>query len=231
MIGRSARLLAGVSFLAAALSGCALLVPQTAQLREAMPAGLPERVELSEVPFFPQKDYQCGPAALATTLAHFGAKTTPDELVGQVYIPARKGSLQVEMLAAARRYGLVSYRLAPSFEDLLREVAAGIPVIVLQDYGVWPFSVWHYAVVAGYDYRRGEAVLRSGETERLTLPFGILEYTWKQSDYWAMVAVPPERIPATATESGYLSAIIAMERLGNARAAATAYAAFLGRWP
>lgn len=196
-----------------------------------MPAGLPERVELSEVPFFPQKDYQCGPAALATVLAHFGAKATPDELVEQVYIPARKGSLQVEMLAAARRHGLVSYQLAPRFEDLLREVASGNPVIVLQDLGVWPFSIWHYAVVVGYDYRRGEALLRSGETERLALPFAVLEYTWKPSAYWAMVAMPPERLPATANESEYLSAILTVERLGNARSAAAAYRTFLNRWP
>jgi hypothetical protein len=37
--------------------------------------------------------------------------------VPQVYLPARKGSLQVEMLAAARRHGLVSYQLAPSKVD------------------------------------------------------------------------------------------------------------------
>jgi hypothetical protein len=30
----------------------------------------------------------------------------------------------------------------------LREVAAGNPVIVLQDFGVWPVSIWHYSVVA-----------------------------------------------------------------------------------
>lgn len=183
------------------------------------------------MPFFPQIDYQCGPAALATTLADLGVKVTPDDLVSQVYLPARQGSLQVEMLAAPRRYGMVSYQLAPRFEDLLREVAAGTPVIVLQDYGVWPISIWHYAVVAGYDYLKREMVLRSGEKQRLTMPFAILEYTWKESDYWAMVVVPPDRVPATATESGYLAAIAAMERLGNPRATITAYATFLGRWP
>jgi hypothetical protein len=230
-LAKNARLTAGVFILALSLSGCALLIPQTMQLRESRPAGLPERVELREVPFFPQQDYQCGPAALATTLVHFGAKVTPDDLVGQVYLPARKGSLQVEMMAAARRYGMVSYQIAPRFEDLLREVAAGIPVIVLQDYGVWPISIWHYAVVAGYDYAEGELMLRSGEKQRLTMPFGVLEYTWKESNYWAMVTVPPDRIPATATESAFLEAVVAMERLGNARAAATAYSTFLGRWP
>jgi len=230
-LARNARLIAGVFFLVAQLGGCALLIPQTEALREAWPAGLPERVELYRVPFFPQNDYQCGPAALATTLAHLGVKVTPDDLVGQVYLPARQGSLQVEMLAAPRRYGMVSYRLAPRFEDLLREVAAGTPVIVLQDYGVWPISIWHYAVVAGYDYPKGELVLRSGEKQRLSMPFAVLEYTWKESDYWAMVVVPPDRVPATATESGYLAAIAAMERLGNPRATIMAYATLLRRWP
>jgi tetratricopeptide (TPR) repeat protein len=135
------------------------------------------------------------------------------------------------MLAATRRYGMVSYPLAPRFEDVLREVAAGTPVIVLQNFGVGPFSVWHYAVVAGYDYPEGRALLRSGEKQRLSVPFGVLEYTWKKSDYWAMVTVPPERLPATATESGYLAAVAALERAGDARAAKTAYATFLGRWP
>lgn len=230
-VTRNARLIAGVFFLLAALGGCALLVPQTEALREAWPAGLPGRIELREVPFFPQDDYQCGPAALATTLVHFGVKITPEDLVKQVYLPARQGSLQVEMLAAPRRYGMVSYRLAPRFEDLLREVAAGTPVIVLQDYGVWPVSIWHYAVVAGYDYPKGELVLRSGERQRLSMPFAVLEYTWKESDYWAMVVVPPDRVPATATESDTLAAIAAMERLGNPRAAIMAYATFLRRWP
>lgn len=227
----NARLVAGVFFLAAALSGCALLLPQTEALREAWPAGLPERIELGEVPFFPQTEYQCGPAALATTLVHLGVKITPEDLVKQVYLPARQGSLQVEMLAAPRRYGMVSYQLAPRFEDLLREVAAGIPVIVLQNYGVWPFPLWHYAVVAGYDYSKGRLVLRSGEKQRLSLPFPVLEYTWKESHYWAMVTVPPDRIPVTANESGYLAAIAAMERVGNPRATTAAYAAFLRRWP
>lgn len=227
----SARLTAGVFLLAAGLNGCSLVVPQTSALRDAWPAGIPEHAELAEVPFFPQQDYQCGPAALATALASFDVKITPEELVDQVYLPARQGSLQVEMLAAPRRYGMVSYPLAPRFEDLLREVAAGTPVIVLQDYGVWPVSIWHYAVVVGYDYPKSEVVLRSGEKRRLAMPFGVLEYTWKGSEYWAMVTVPPDRIPATATESSFLAAIMAMGRVANPRAAQIAYATFLGRWP
>lgn len=231
VLSGNARLAAGVFLLAVALSGCTLLIPQTEALRLARPAGLPDRAELAEVPFFPQTEYQCGPAALATTLAHFGVKITPEDLVTQVYLPAREGSLQVEMLAAPRRHGMVAYQLAPRFEDLLREVAAGNPVIVLQDYGFWPISIWHYAVAVGYDYTEGELLLRSGETHRLWLRFPVLEYTWKRSNYWAMVTLPPDRLPATATESGYLAAVVAMERVGRVHDVRTAYSTVLGRWP
>jgi len=229
MLG-NARLVAGV-FVLAVLSGCASLFPQTRELaRDGLPQGLPEKIELAQTAFFPQLEYQCGPAALATVLVSAGVKTTPEELVPQVYIPERKGSLQVEMLAAARRHGMVSYALAPRFEDLLREIAAGTPVIVLQNLGVFTAG-WHYAVAVGYDYQLGTLVLRSGTLERDVLPFAAHEAVWMRSGYWAMVAVPPDRIPATAEEKSWLSAIAALERAGDARGARIAYRTFLGRWP
>jgi len=158
---QNARAIAGVLVCACALalSGCASMWPQTAELRRALPQGIPESTELREVPFFPQEAYQCGPASLATVLAASGVKVTPEDLLPQVYLPERKGSLQVEMLAAARRHGVVSYQLAPRFEDLLRELAAGNPVIVLQNLSVG--DGWHYAVAVGYDYDGGRLVLRS----------------------------------------------------------------------
>src|SRR6185503_10038579 len=168
---RHARLIAGVFFLCAGLQGCAVIFPQTAELRSHWPADLPLRTEIVDAPFFPQSEYQCGPAALATALAHFKVPVTADDLVDQVYIPARRGSVQVEMLAAPRRYGMVAYALAPSYSDLLREVAAGNPVVVLQNYGAWPVYLWHYAVAIGFDDHRGDILLRSGETRLLRQRF------------------------------------------------------------
>jgi tetratricopeptide (TPR) repeat protein len=158
-----------------------------------------------------------------------GVKTTPDELVPEVYLPERKGSLQVEMLAAPRRHGLVSYQLAPSYGDLIREIAAGTPVIVLQNLGIK--EGWHYAVAVGYDWDNGMLQLRSGLNERQELPFAMNEMAWRRSGYWAMVAVPPERIPASADEQRWLAAIAALERTGQPAAARTAYRTFLARWP
>ena len=214
-----------------ALGGCAALLPQSEGVRTTWPPRLGERVELASVPFYAQTDYHCGPAALAMVLGHDGVGVTPDDLVPKVYLPERRGSLQVEMIAAARSYGVVSWRLAPRLEDVLREVEAGNPVIVLQDYGLWPIRVWHYAVVVGFDRDARKVVLRSGEKQRLELPLAVLEYTWKPSDYWSMVALPPDRIAATASEAEWSAAVAAMERVATRAASRTAYRTLLARWP
>ncbi|MGA0025572.1 MAG: PA2778 family cysteine peptidase [Burkholderiales bacterium] len=210
------------------LAGCA--APQTGALRMQVPAGLPAQAELAAAPFFPQEEYQCGPAALATVLAYSGAAATPEVLVPQVYLPGREGSLQTEMLAAARRHGRVAYRLEPRLENLLLEVAAGNPVIVLQNLAFDFAPLWHYAVVVGFDRKRDEIVLRSGVTRRLTMSLSTFERTWARGGHWSMIALPPTHLPQTAVEGDYIVAVAALERV-SATDARTAYAAALERWP
>ncbi len=168
------------------LGACAQMVPQTMALRSAWPEGVPRAVELAQVPFFPQDDHQCGPAALATVLAASGVPVSPQALVDEVWLPARQGSLQVEMLAAPRRHGRAAYQLPPRFSELLRELAAGRPVLVLQDVGVLA-PQWHYAVVNGFDYGSGSIFLRSGRQKRQELSFTAFEHSWRAGGYWAMV--------------------------------------------
>ncbi len=224
---------------ALALGGCATLLPQTAALHAHPPTGIPSHVELSQVPFFPQEGDQCGPTALSETLDAAGARATPETLRPEVYLPERHGSLQVEMLAAARQSGMIAYRLAPKLVDVLTEVAAGTPVIVLQDYGFnghyfllpnW-FHVWHYAVVVGYDLPKSLIVLRSGQKRRLVMPFGVFEYLWRDSGEWAMIATSPERMPVTAGQGRYTRAAVALEEVGELKAARAAYGTLLRRWP
>ena len=220
---------AGVLLSAVLVSaGCA--TPQVTALLERRPPALPEHAELTTVPFYPQELYQCGPAALATTLTYAGVATSPEALIPQVYVPQREGSLQAEMLAAARRHGLVAYRLAPRLQDVLHEVAAGTPVIVLKNLAFSFAPRWHYAVVVGYDVPREEIILRSGTIQRLTMTLTNFERTWARSEYWAMVSAPPERSPVSAAENSYVSSVAALERVSPA-AARRAYAAALERWP
>lgn len=225
----TARLCAGLCALAL-LAGCAQMVPQTIGLRTGWPQGVAQTAEITQVPFFPQDEYQCGPAALATLLAHSGVAITPEPLVRQVYLPSRRGSLQLEMLAAARRYNRVSYVIAPRYGDLLREVAAGSPVLVMQDVGALA-TQWHYAVVNGFDYPSGTVYLRSDTRPRVEMPFTAFERSWMKSGYWAMVTAPPDRIPVTATEEAWMTAVLAMARVAEPAAATQAYATALKRWP
>jgi hypothetical protein len=188
-------------------------------------------VELTRVPFFPQTDYQCGPAALATVLANAGASVTPDELVPEVYVEGLRGSLQAELLAATRRHGLIPYVLAPSSAALLAEVSAGQPVLVLQNLG-WPrVPVWHYAVVVGYDAERDAIVLRSGTEQRRLERSSRFLRSWQRGEQWAFVAVEPGSLPATAEPDVYARAVVDAERLIPAHGADAAFAAALERWP
>lgn len=192
--------------------------------------GLPERVELADVPFFPQEDYQCGPAALATMLTYRGVATGPDELVTRVYLPQRKGSLQVEMVAAARAHDLLVYPLEPRLEAVLSEVAAGNPVLVLQNLAFDRWPQWHFAVVVGYDLATQTLVLRSGTTRRWTGTFRQFERSWVKGGRWAVVTVPPDRLPLTVKETAWLKAASDLEQTGHNAAALTAYEAAAERW-
>lgn len=213
------------------LAGCAQLVPQTIGLRADWPPNVPRAVDLTGVPFYPQTQFDCGPASLATIMNAAGASLTVQQLEQEVYLPARQGSLQVEMLVAPRRHGLVGWQLPRQYSALLEEVASGRPVLVLQNLGLWPFDQWHYAVVVGFDYERGELYLRSGTTERLALPFTIFEVTWRRGGYWSMVASPPGSIPVTATEASYRPALLGFGRVAAPAETQTAWKAFLARWP
>lgn len=219
----------GVGFVLCVLAGCVSL-PQTDALRLEGGAGLPPRVELTSVPFFAQEEYQCGPAALAMVLNAAGVAVGPDALVEEVYIPARKGSLQVEMLAGARRHGLLAYELAPELKDVLAEVAAGNPVIVLQNQGLF-HPYWHYAVVIGYDLEKREILLRSGAKAHRALALGLFEFLWIDAQRWAMVALDPGGMPASAREAPLAAAAAALEKTGRIAEARRAYTALLARWP
>src|SRR6185369_16909638 len=117
-------------------------------------------VELDDTPFFPQAKHECGPAALATVLAASAVPVTPQELESRVYLPGRRGSLQVEMQAAPRAYGRLSYRVESELAAITAELDAHRPVLVLHNYGLPFWPRWHYAVVVGYDGPRDRIILR-----------------------------------------------------------------------
>jgi tetratricopeptide (TPR) repeat protein len=221
--------LPGLALALALLSGCA--ATQTKALLSAPQADLPRQVELKTTPFIAQERYQCGPASLAMSLRAAGFAIDADALVPQVYLPQREGSLQVEMLASGRRNGAFSTTIPARIDALVAELAAGNPVLVLQNLSLPIKPMWHYAVAIGYDLDRGDIILRSGITERLVMPMSTFEHTWARSGYWGMVALPPGRLPATAGEAAVLDALVAFEKSSPPAAARQTYALAARRWP
>ncbi len=209
------------------LGGCASVPPPPWDI---LPETAPARTLIPSVPFYAQKAYQCGPAAMAIALGWSGLDVTPDDLAPAVYTPDRKGSLQADLIGAARRSGRLPYPVA-GMECLLREIAAGHPVIVLQNLGLRWFPRWHYAVAIGYDRPAGQIILHSGVVANRRVGFATFQRTWQRADQWGLVVVPPREMPACAEEQPYLEAGLALQQSGRAAAAESAFAAAARRWP
>lgn len=212
------------------LAGCASTPPwpdqtQTAELFQ------PTRQLLTDVPFHPQEKYQCGPASLATMLNTQGLSTDPEILKELVYLPGRRGSLQVELVAAARSHNMVAYPLEPDIEALLAEVAAGNPVLVMQNlrFNWWP--QWHFAVVMGFDPHHQTLILNTDTRQHYEMPYKVFHATWNRAERWALVILPPDELPATAEALPFLRAAHDLESTGHTLAAQRAYETAEQRWP
>lgn len=219
-------LLAAVSMVVLT-AGCAT---QTRQL-DTTAGGLPLRAELDLTPFFPQTLHQCGPASLATGLAAAGYPADPQGLEALVYLPKREGALQPEMLAAARRRGALALPSPDTLAGLLAEVAAGTPVIVLQNLGLAVAPRWHYAVVIGYDRMRKEIILRSGTTRREVMAMRTFEHTWARSGSWGMMVLRPPQLPIAVDRMSVEKSLAALEKFATPAAMSSWYEHAIQRWP
>lgn len=188
-------------------------------------------MELTDVPFHPQVTDQCGPAALATILNSADIPVAPEELRSRVYIPERKGSLQLELLAATRHYGRIPYVIDPDLNSILAELQARRPVMIMQNLGARLMPIWHYAVVVGYLPNVQKFVLRSGKKQRLLMSSRKLIRTWQRADSWAIVALKPGDLPANAVAERYLRSVAAIEAVGDTANAIVAYRAATEQWP
>ena len=205
------------------LSGCA------GKLSSLQPPS--ERIELTSVLFVAQTTDQCGPAALSMVLSHSGVYTDLEELRRRVHLPDRKGSLQLELIAATRQYGRVAYASESQLDELFGLVEDGYPVIVLQNVGARWLPIWHYAVVVGYEPESDQVIMRSGNTKRKLMRRSEFAKRWSASNYWELVVLAPDDIPLTARPETYLQAVSAHETLAQWDIARTAYAAAIKRWP
>jgi len=209
------------------LSGCASNIGHMAADLEHFD----ESIELPDIPFHSQVTDQCGPAALATILNVVDVEVSPEELRSRIYIPERQGSLQLELLATTRHYRRIPYSIESNVTALLEELQSGRPVLVLQNLGAKRFPIWHYAVVVGYLPEDKEFVLRSGDKKRHLMGSRSFLRAWQRANYWGIVALRPDDLPANAVADKYLRSVAAIESVGDTTTAETAYRTATNYWP
>lgn len=192
---------------------------------------LPEAdIELTTTPFFPQKEYQCGPAALATLLVSADVPTLPDLLSPNLYIPNMHGSLQLEIVASIRDHDRVPYQIGSTIKSIIAELNAGRTVLILQNLGLETFPIYHYAVVIGVT-SEGQIILRSGTTERLLMNAEKFLSTWEKAGKWGVIALKSHELPTDNDILRYLKDVAAIEATGNVQFAEQCYTTVLHSFP
>ncbi len=144
-----------LALLWASATGCyagksRVVSPQRASALAADPAW----TFVPDVPFIAQQsDSDCGPAALAMVLAHFGVPASLAEVVAAD--PPRDGGVRAgDLRDVARAKGLSAFVVAGTFADLFEQLGHGRPVLVgLAKPMTGGRALAHYEVVVAIDRR------------------------------------------------------------------------------
>jgi hypothetical protein len=167
--------------LAVALAGCASTVPAAF----SPPAGA---ARVADVPFFPQLDYQCGPASLAGVLNYYGKRISPEEIAQAIFRENIRGTVTLDMLLYAREQGFAARWSSATVGDIVQAVDERVPLIVMVDYGFSVISRNHYMVVVGYDPKG--ILANSGPSRETHISWNDFLPTWERAKCWALRIEP-----------------------------------------
>ena len=141
------------------------------------------------VPFYPQEEYQCGPASLAGVLNYYGVRVTPGEIAAEIFSRHARGTLDMDLVFYAQKKGLRAEKYAGGLEDLRRSIHSRRPLIVLIDQGFWVYEKSHFMVVVGYD--GGSIVVNSGRERHLHVPEAAFLKSWGRAKFWTLRITSP----------------------------------------
>src|SRR3972149_1493385 len=154
-------------------------------------AGYPVSLYIEGVPFFPQEEFQCGPSVLASVLNFQGHRIVPEEIARAIYLSDIRGTLKMDMVSYLRRYegkgGIVVLETQGDIEGVKEDIAAGDPVIVFVDLGVWGLRKGHYMLIVGYDDQPGGIIAYSGRERDKFISYHRFLKMWKRGGYWTLL--------------------------------------------
>ncbi len=154
---------------------------------------LPRSAKIENISRIKQITNYCGPACVASVLNHLGREDT-QETVGKVIYDAGSGATSgADMLLYARDKGFSAYSWNSNTRDLKAKLAAGFPVIVLQQNSIIDTS-GHYRVVTGYDDATSTFRVMDPYYDEITsLTYSRFDQLWRTKGCWSLVVVPPDK--------------------------------------
>lgn len=141
---------------------------------------------LLSVPYVPQRQDTCGPAALAMVLRYWGRPVLHDELAAELASPDLHGTSGSALAGLARREGLRAAAFAGDMAALRDAVARQRPLVVTWALGRGRF---HDVVVVGFD---GDRVIvhdpARGAERRIEA--ATFEARWAGAGHWTLLVAP-----------------------------------------
>lgn len=225
------------NYISLLLASSALLILSGCTPKEPLPSGKYHSSSNIKVPFVSPRSDLCGSTSIEMISSYWQSITSyvprlsRHELDERTLIPAKGGTLQVELVSTARANGLLVYPLEPTFDALLSELGKQHPVIVLVNRGYSWYPLWHYAPVTGYDVQKRTILMHFSDRPNEALPIATFAALWKRSGNWGVVLMPPGHLPVSASPKTLLRAAYDLEKTGMMDDAIITYQSALLRWP
>jgi len=136
---------------------------------------------ISDVPFFRQTKYNCGPAALACVYNFLDVQQDIEKISERIYSRKQKGSLNLQLLIDAREQGLTATMYSGSFERIREAIDGQIPLILMISEGG---DSLHYVVVVGYEgHDLGTIFVHDGYEPYKKYEREMLDRKWRATGY------------------------------------------------
>ncbi|MBI5588547.1 MAG: C39 family peptidase [Deltaproteobacteria bacterium] len=142
------------------------------------------------VPFFPQNEYMCGPAALASVVGYWGEKAGMRDVEKEVYEEKLKGTLPLDLFIYAKEKGFDAVYYKGSMADLREKIRGGTPLILFLNLGYEIYPVGHYIVAIGYDDKSKAVIAHSGMTEEDVFTYDELLKSWGKTGFSTLLVRP-----------------------------------------